>query len=176
MQETITKASDLCWLLCFLDTFLRQVHFMYLHTSTSSPRCESWLHCWNVVCDVGLWVYLAFVTFRELDIPTVLCLWYTERDLEQNGYTICHFWGILNCGFSENVCIHTCPSDMYLVCMIVHTLGTLQHHSVWDIVIYMIFQELDILLKCFRNIVIFITVDCTFDSPCLSDIWPADQF
>lgn len=30
MQETVPKASDSCWLLCFLDKFLRQVPFMYV--------------------------------------------------------------------------------------------------------------------------------------------------
>jgi hypothetical protein len=148
---------------------------MYLHTSTSSPCCESWLYCWNVVCGVGLWVYLEFVTLWELDIPPLSCLWYTEMDLEQNGYTKCHVWGILNCGFSEDVCTHTCPSDMYLACMTFCKLGTLQRHSVWDTVIYTIFWEFDV-LKCFRNTVILYNIDCTFESSCLSGIWPADQF
>jgi len=37
-------------------------------------------------------------------------------------------------------------------------LGTLQQHSVWDIIIYTIFREFDILLKCFRNIVILYNI------------------
>ena len=110
------------------------------------------------MCDVGLWVYLASVTFQELDIPPLSCLWYTEVDLEQNGYAKYHIWGILNCGFSEDVCTHTCSSDMYLVYMTFRKLGTLQQRSVWDIVIYTIFREFDILLKCFRNIVILYNI------------------
>ena len=113
--------------------------------------------------DVDLRTYLVFITFWELDIPAMSCLWYTEIDLEWNAYMKCHVWGILNCGFSEDVCTHSRLSNMYLVRMTFHKLDTLLQHSVWDIVIYTMFQELDILLKCcVRNIVIIYNIGLYF--------------